>query len=242
MVSIIVPTLNEELALPNTLEALFAMGGEKEIIVSDGGSTDKTVEIANRFGVQTIRAERGRGSQMHAGACASSGDVLWFVHADTVPPQHALREVMEALREPTVAGGNFGLIFDGDSTAARRLTSIYPLLRAIDLCYGDSGIFCRRTIYDLVGGFRPLALFEDLDLLRRLRKHGRFVHLNCRMTTSSRRFEERNFWAMWGQWSTLQVLYWCGVDPNWLARHYAHTRAADEPKAPKATNGIRQQQ
>jgi rSAM/selenodomain-associated transferase 2 len=224
MVSIIVPTLNEELAIGPTLRALLTLEGEKEIIVSDGGSTDKTVEIAGSLDARVVYAQRGRGSQMHAGASAASGEVLWFVHADTTPPSDALHYILNALDNQGVCGGNFGLQFDGESHAARLLTSIYPCLRVFNLCYGDSGIFCRRSAYDAIGGFRPLALFEDLDLLRRLHKQGRFVHLKCRIVTSSRRFENRNFPLMWAHWSTLQVLYWFGVDPNRLARHYAHVR------------------
>ena len=137
---------------------------------------------------------------------------------------HALDEMLRFLEDPSVAGGNFGLLFDGPSRAARQLTAIYPYLRMLGLCYGDSGIFIRRSAYDAIGGFRPLALFEDLDLLRRIPKAGRFVHLPSRIRTSSRRFEQRNFAVMWLHWTALQVLYWCGVPPNWLARWYSHVR------------------
>jgi cellulose synthase/poly-beta-1,6-N-acetylglucosamine synthase-like glycosyltransferase len=154
----------------------------------------------------------------------SRGDILWFVHADTQPPAYALSEISEALRSSNVVGGNFGLTFDGASRAARLLTFIYPLLRGFNLCYGDSGIFVRRAVYEKIGGFRQYALFEDLDLLKRLRRAGRFVHLRCRITTSSRRFEDRNFALMWSHWTALQLLYWSGVSPNVLARWYRHAR------------------
>jgi GT2 family glycosyltransferase len=121
-------------------------------------------------------------------------------------------------------GGNFGLTFDGPSRAARQLTAIYPALRWLNLCYGDSGIFVRRSVYEAVGGFRAFAVFEDLDLLKRLRRAGRFVHLKTRIVTSSRRFENRNFAGMWMHWTALQVLYWAGVPPNTLARWYGHAR------------------
>jgi hypothetical protein len=163
---------------------------------------------------------------MHAGALASTGDILWFVHADTTPPPYALDQIRKSLEPRSVAGGNFGLLFDGPSRAARQLTAIYPVLRMLGLCYGDSGIFIRREIYDQIGGFRSLPLFEDLDLLRRLRRAGRFVHLKCRIVTSSRRFENCNFALVWLRWTTLQFLYWCGASPVWLARWYPHTRRA----------------
>jgi hypothetical protein len=119
-----------------------------------------------------------------------------------------------------------GLLFDGPSRAARQLTAIYPLLRIFGLCYGDSGIFVRWDVYHQIGGFRSLPLFEDLDVLRRLRRVGRFVHLDCRIVTSSRRFEQRNFALVWLHWTMLQLLYWCGVSPSWLSRWYPHARRA----------------
>ncbi len=220
MVSIIVPTLNEASHIAATLDALENLQGEKEIIVVDGGSDDDTAAVVRQRGVTVIPSARGRGIQLHTGVLHSHGDVLWFVHADTRPPVDALDEILRALSDPALAGGNFGLTFDGGSRAARQLTAIYPLLRALNLCYGDSGIFVRRRAYQAIGGFRPFALFEDLDLLRRLRRVGRFVHLQCRIITSSRRFEQRNFALMWMHWTALQVLYWGGVSPNVLARWY----------------------
>lgn len=225
-VSIIVPTLNEEAHIVETIRGLQQLSGEKEIIVVDGGSSDQTVPLACAHGVRVLEATRGRGLQMHAGALRSTGDVLWFVHADTIPPPQALEHIRKSLEARSIVGGNFGLLFDGPSRAAKQLTSIYPLLRMIGLCYGDSGIFVRRDVYDEIGGFRSLPLFEDLDLLRRLRRAGRFAHLNCRLVTSSRRFEQRNFALVWLHWTTLQLLYWCGVSPNWLARWYPHARRA----------------
>jgi rSAM/selenodomain-associated transferase 2 len=219
-ISIVVPTLNEEAHIVSTIHNLQQLSGEKEIIVVDGGSSDRTVALARKENVRVLEALRGRGPQMHAGAIQSTGDVIWFVHADTNPPREAIENIRRALERPSVVAGNFGLLFDGSSRAAKQLTAIYPLLRNLGLCYGDSGIFVRREVYNQIGGFRPLALFEDLDLLRRLRRAGDFVHLSCRIVTSSRRFENRNFGLMWLHWTTLQVLYWCGVSPNWLSRWY----------------------
>jgi rSAM/selenodomain-associated transferase 2 len=223
-VSIIVPALNEEAPILTTLKALKQLSGDKEILVVDGGSTDATVELARSRGVRVLEAQKGRGPQMHAGALAAAGSVLWFVHADTIPPPGALHEIESALQDESVVGGNFGLLFDGSSRAARQLTAIYPLLRLLGLCYGDSGIFIRKSVYGQVGGFRALALFEDLDLLRRLRRAGGFANLPVSIVASSRRFEQRNFALVWLHWTTLQFLYWCGVSPNLLARWYRHAR------------------
>lgn len=225
-VSIVVPALNEAEDIADTLRGLQQLEGEKEIIVVDGGSADETRAIAAAQGATVLSAAPGRGTQMHAGALQAAGEALWFVHADSIPPKHALAEIRRSLADPSVAGGNFGLLFDGPSRAARQLTAIYPALRILGLCYGDSGIFIRRATYERIGGFRPIALFEDLDLLRRMRGAGRFVHLPSRILTSSRRFEQRNFAMMWLHWSALQILYWCGVSPNWLARWYGRARRA----------------
>ena len=224
MISIIVPALNEALQIGQTLTALEALEGEKEILVVDGGSTDETVALAREHGATVLIAPRGRGHQLHAGAVRASGDVFWFVHADTLPPLHSIPQIYGALQDLSVVGGNFGLTFDGPSRAARRLTSIYPWLRSLNLCYGDSGIFIRRATYERIGGFRQYPLFEDLDLLKRLRRAGRFVHLECRIVTSSRRFENKNFALMWSHWTALQILYWSGVSPHLLARWYRHAR------------------
>src|SRR5438270_296021 len=138
---------------------------------------------------RVIQSARGRGVQLHAGACASTGDVLWFLHADTRAPVDAAERIAAALGEHAVGGGNFALTFDGDTRPARVLTRAYPHFRKLGLCYGDSGIFIRRGVYEAIGGFEPYPIFEDLDLIKRLRKRGRFVHLDCALTTSSRRFE-----------------------------------------------------
>lgn len=223
-VSIIIPTLNEETHIVETIRSLQRLSGEKEIIVVDGGSTDQTISLASAQGVRLVNAPQGRGPQMHLGAVESSGEVLWFVHADTIPPPPALEHIRKSLEMKSTVGGNFSVLFDGPSRAARQLTAIYPLLRMFGLCYGDSGIFVRREVYYQIGGFRTLPVFEDLDLLRRLRRVGRFVHLNCPIVTSSRRFEQRNFALMWLHWTTLQLLYWCGVSPSLLSRWYPHAR------------------
>jgi rSAM/selenodomain-associated transferase 2 len=223
--SIIIPTLNEARSIAATLDAVAQIKGSVEVIVVDGGSLDGTLEIARERGARIIKSERGRGAQMHAGACAASGQALWFLHADTIPETDAAEQISAALDETQVVGGNFCVRFDGARRAARFLTWLYPQLRKIGLCYGDSGIFVRREAYGCVGGFKPFPIFEDLDLVRRLRRVGRVMHLPAHVTTSSRRFEGRSFALTFTRWSALQVLYWLGVHPRRLGRLYAPIRA-----------------
>lgn len=224
MTSIIIPTLNERDRIQTLIPALRALSGEKEIIIADGQSADGTAEIARNAGVIVVCSEAGRGEQLKAAAAKASGDILWFLHADSTPSADALAYVEEALRDPAVVGGNFRLIFEGTSLAARHMTWIYPRLRLLGLSYGDAGIFVRRSVYEQAGGFRPYPIFEDVDLFRRLKRRGRFVHLDCCVATSSRRFESRNYLFVWARWTLLQVLYWIGVSPNRLARWYRHAR------------------
>lgn len=222
--SIIIPTLNEAHSIGATLDAMKEVRGRVEVLIVDGGSSDRTLEILKERGARVIESERGRGTQMHAGARAARGEVLWFLHADTTPPPDAAERIAEALRDPRVVGGNFRLRFDGSRRAARFLTWLYPQLRKLGLCYGDSGIFVRASVYERVGGFKPFPIFEDLDLVRRLRRRGHMAHVPVELLTSSRRFEGRSFALTFARWSALQLLYWLGVPPRKLGRMYAPVR------------------
>ncbi|MHB8735491.1 MAG: TIGR04283 family arsenosugar biosynthesis glycosyltransferase [Terriglobales bacterium] len=227
--SVIIPVLNESQALPATLDALRRVP-ELEIIVVDGGSSDATLAIARSLGACVLAAARGRGGQLHAGAMAAHGDVLWFLHADTRPQDApgAIVAMTLALNDPAVVGGYFRLSFsphaDGRRAAPRLLTWIYPRLRWLGLWYGDSGMFLRRTTYRSAGGFAPYPLFEDLDLMRRLRRRGRIVLVSETLQTSSRRFANRGFPLTFAHWTLLQCLFWLGVSPIRLARHYRPVR------------------
>lgn len=223
-ISVVIPTLNEELALPETLAAVSRLKTVSEIIVADGGSVDDTLKIARSSGARIVQTEPSRGLQLNAGARAASGDVFWFLHADTVPLDDAVEQIIKALQDEKTIGGNFEIRFDGASWAAMFLTRLYPKLRILGLCYGDSAFFVRRAIYEQTGGFADLPLFEDVDFYRRARQHGHFVHLKSFVTSSSRRFENRSFVLTFARWSLFQGLYWIGVPPGFLAKHYAHIR------------------
>ena len=227
LVSIIIPTLNEERSIQQTLEALALVKGNVEVIVADGGSYDSTMDVARRNFARVIRSERGRGIQMHSGAAVARGQALLFLHADTTPPPEVAALIVEALKgDALTVGGNFDIRFDGSSLAARFLTWLYPRLEQLGLCYGDSGIFVRASAYKEIGGFKPLPIFEDLDLVRRLKRVGRMDHLPVAVLTSSRRFEGRSFAFTFARWSILQTLYWLGISPRILIQLYAPVRNA----------------
>jgi glycosyltransferase involved in cell wall biosynthesis len=164
MISIIIPTLNEEGSLPSLLDAVFRQGAECEVIVVDGGSQDRTLEIARRHGVRTLPSPPGRGNAICIGAARSCGEVLFFLHADSTLLPGALNRINEVLlANPKIIGGNFRLIFDGDTPFSRWLTEFYAWIRSVGLYYGDSGIFVRRSVYEDLGGFRPIPVMEDLE-------------------------------------------------------------------------------
>lgn len=219
--SIIIPALDEAQSIGATLAAVSRLSVSTEVIVVDGGSEDTTRELARTFGANVIASQRGRGAQMHVGACAAQGEAFWFLHADTIVPEDSANLIVETLRDVRVVAGNFEVQFDGPGAAARFMTWLYPKLRKLGLCYGDSAIFVRREAYEQIGGFKSLPIFEDLDLLCELRKIGTFVHLPATVVTSSRRFEGYRFVFTFVRWIVMQSLYWLGMNPQRLARFYA---------------------
>lgn len=226
-VSIIIPTFNEASCIQRTLDAIARVQGNVEVIVVDGGSDDSTIEIARRAGAHVIESDRGRGIQMQSGASIARGRALLFLHADTILPREAVMLIENTLADDALTvGGNFEIRFDGESRAARFMTWLYPRLRQLGVYYGDSGIFVRAAAYEEAGGFKSFPIFEDVDLVRRLRRKGRMKHLPIAVMTSSRRFENRRFVFTFLRWSVLQILYGLGVSPMKLGRFYGPGRDA----------------
>jgi rSAM/selenodomain-associated transferase 2 len=221
-VSVIIPTLDEAERIPSLMATLRGEPGLADIIVADGGSADGTPAIAERLGARVIHSARGRGQQLRAGAAAASGEILLFLHADSVFPAGGLAALADALdSDAAIPGGNFRVVFDGDSGFARWLTGFYAWLRHVTLYYGDSGIFVRRAVYEEIGGFAPLPLMEDYDFVRRLERAGRTIRVECPpLVTSSRKFADRHPAAIFCGWSVVHILYWLGVAPERLARLY----------------------
>lgn len=236
MISVIIPTLNEGANLPRLLATLKREPTASEIIVADGGSVDDTGAIALGAGVKVITTAPGRGGQIRAGAEAAGGDILLFLHADSVFPTGGLAGIEEALSDPRIIGGNFRLHFDGASGFARWLTGFYAFIRRLGLYYGDSGVFVRRGVYDALGGVRPIALMEDFDFNRRLERAGPTCCIaSPPLVTSSRRFEGRHPLAIiWG-WLRIHALFYLHASPRRLARLYDSERAQERPYRPAGT-------
>jgi rSAM/selenodomain-associated transferase 2 len=221
-ISVIIPTLDEAARLPALVAGLRREPELAEIVVADGGSADGAEAVAAALGARVVQTAPGRGRQLRAGATAASGEILLFLHADSVFPAGGLAALAAALdRDPAIPGGNFRVVFDGDSGFARWLTGFYAWLRRFALYYGDSGIFVRRPVYDAIGGVAPMALMEDYDFVRRLERAGPTVRVDDPpLVTSSRKFAGRHPVAIFWGWSVVHILYWLGVAPERLARIY----------------------
>jgi rSAM/selenodomain-associated transferase 2 len=220
-VSIVVPVLDEAVTIGAKLHRLHRDFGGCEVVVVDGGSTDGTAGLV-RPPTRLVTAPQGRGRQLDAGARASSGEVLWFQHADTRVDPAALGQLRAALTDPGVVGGGLTLRFDRRSPALDYLAwSSNVRARRLHWVFGDQALFVRRSVFDALGGFGDLPLMEDLELSRRLARAGRLVVLPATCTASARRFERHGTVRMLVFMQWLKLRYFAGADPTELARRYA---------------------
>ena len=221
-ISVAIPTLNAADDLPGCLAALDGSELIAEIIVSDGGSRDETVAIAQAAGARVVIAPRGRGVQLIAGAAAATGDWLLFLHADCRPGPCWEDAVATFIRQPSAAGraGYFNFALDDADPAARRLERIVAWrCRALGLPYGDQGLLIARSLYDAVGGFAPIPLMEDVDLARRLGRH-RLAPIAVRAVSSARRYRREGYLRRPLRNLLCLSLYLAGVSPRQIARLY----------------------
>lgn len=228
MISVIIPTLNAEHTLAHTLAALVPAvveGVVQEAIVVDGGSADETRIIAEAAGTHLIEAKRGRGSQLEAGAARARGDWLLFLHADTVleqgwaeEAQSFIERVESGRRDQGAASFRFAL--DDDGLMPRLVEFLVDLrCRVLSLPYGDQGLLISRNLYNRLGGFRPLPLMEDVDLVRRLGRR-ELVMLKSRAVTSGLRYRREGYLTRSLRNLGCILLYYLRVPPRVLARLY----------------------
>ena len=240
--SVIVPTLNEAKRLPGLLTYLQRLNGLHEVVVSDGGSTDGTRELVLRWApdwpwqLRLVNAERGRAKQLNAGAQRAQGDVLLFIHADTLPPADAAYWVRRILAQPGVVAGAFRTWHVADAmlshAAAHQHSDVVSpwwlhladiRSRYTGLPYGDQGLFLTRKQFERLGGFPDQPLMEDLEFSLRLRAHGVIRTAPSRILVSGRRFEAHPLLDTCLV-NAFPALYRLGVPARRLAGWYANTR------------------
>lgn len=220
LISVVIPTLNEARRIEATLEAVAAQAGPAEVLVADGGSTDETAARAEGR-ARVLTAPPGRAVQMNAGAAQARGDVLLFLHADTLLPPDGLEAIRRALADPHVQAGTFRLRFDRE-TPLLRFYSLCTRLPFPHFCFGDRGLFVRRAAFEAVGGFPPLPIFEDLEMVRRLVRRGGFRYLEPAVITAARRYEAHGPLRQQLRNAGLWLRYLAGTDPRRLAPLYTY--------------------
>lgn len=204
MISIIIPVLNEERALPATLQHVFSQTGKFEVIVVDGGSTDSTLDIVRQDSrIQLLSAATGRASQMNAGAQHANGEWLVFLHADTLLPKDALLSIEQL--PPQVQAGGFKHLFSGQAWSLRLISWLDNLrCRLTRILYGDQAMFVRRDLFTKLGMFPNEPVMEDVLFSEQLVKVTQPVILNSNVITDSRKFEQNGIWLSF--WRVLLIL------------------------------------
>jgi rSAM/selenodomain-associated transferase 2 len=222
VLSIIIPARDEAAYITGTLSALQALRAlGHEIIVVDGGSRDVTLLIARMLADRAFVAKPGRALQMNAGAAKATGDVLLFLHADSLLPADAADAIASAIAGGAV-WGRFDITIQGRPWVLKLVGAMMNLRsRLTGIATGDQGIFVERVLFDRVGGFAPIPLMEDVALSKTLKRTaGRPACLPSRIVTSGRRWEARGPWrTIFTMWR-LRLAYALGADPARLARDY----------------------
>lgn len=227
MISIIIPTYQEERALPALLRHLDQLEGAHEILFSDGGSTDGTLSLLKNRHVVT--GAKGRGMQCSRAAVKAQGDVLFFLHCDSVVQKDVLSQISFAV-EDGAAWGCLALRFDDAAWIFRVGEAVSHLrVRRGHIAFGDQGIFLTRSLYDQIGGFPNLPLMEDYELSLRLKEKGIYpVQVNSPIVTSARRFREGGALRVGWKMQKLRAMYRRGVDLNTICTLYRDVRERNE--------------
>ena len=223
MISIIIPTYNEEATIKKTIEYLQQCDTDgliKEIIISDGGSTDNTILMAKIIGVKIgVSPQKGRAAQMNYGAGLATGELLYFLHADTIPPENFINEITSAVKQG-YGSGSFQLSFDYKHWFLK-MNCWFTRFNVNAVRFGDQSLFVQKEIFNNAGGFREdLLLMEDQEIIHRLKKQGKFMVLNGQVTTSARKYLDNGIYKMQLIFYTIWMLYYLGLSQQNLLKIY----------------------
>jgi rSAM/selenodomain-associated transferase 2 len=223
-ISVIIPVFREQAVINETIEAVRRlMGGDAaEIIVVDGGAERETLAAMRDTAAKRVFSEKGRGAQLNRGAAVAAGDILLFLHADTILPPSAFERIVEAMADEDCVGGAFDLSIDSPGAGFRVIETVANLRsRLTRIPYGDQAIFIRASLFRSLGGFAEIPIMEDVEFMRRIKRQGgRIIIFREPVLTSGRRWEEEGLlFGTLRNWS-LVTLYLCGVPPERLARFY----------------------
>ena len=219
--SVIVPVLNEAALIGEFLRHLRALNANLEIIVVDGGSGDGSSQIAGSLADKVVTAPRGRATQMNAGAAIAQGDMLWFLHVDSMPPANAVEGIGALLSNFQNAGGCFSLRYPRREWVYRVSDSLGNIgVRVFGLSLGDHGIFCRRSAFIAAGGYPVVPILEDAELWRGLSRIGRMRQLREEIVSDPRAFERGGRYRTTAVYFLILALYVAGVPIRRLNRIY----------------------
>jgi|Deesub1362A_J573_1020465.scaffolds.fasta_scaffold17907_2 rSAM/selenodomain-associated transferase 2 len=224
-VSIVVPVLNEEKTIEKTLSSINRYD-EVELIVVDGGSIDRTLEIARDYTDIVVVSQKGRATQMNLGARYATGDILLFLHADCILPDNAFSLIRSTMEMDSVSAGAFDIYLDHPSFIYRVIEfGANMRSRITSIIYGDQAMFLKRGLFNSMGGFKEIPLMEDVEISQRLKRLGRVVFLRPPVKVSPRRFQKEGpFYTVLRDWYIAIQYTLFKVNPEKLKKYYRDVR------------------
>jgi len=223
MISVIIPTYNEAEQIGKTITHLWNAKEKKllsEIIIVDGGSTDETIKIAQQMGAKAIlSSKKGRAMQMNAGAAVSVGKVLYFLHADSFPPENFAVDIVKALSND-YSSGCYRLQFD-HSHWFLKANCWFTRFDINAVRFGDQSLFVTKEVFQKCGGFdEKLIMMEDQEIIQRIRKYSRFTIMKDAVITSARKYLDNGVYRMQGIFFVIWFLYYVGFSQDRLLKFY----------------------